>query len=292
MTNPSLEDLRQAIDTIDDTIHELLLRRVDVVAPMATLKAREPGRDFMRPAREADILRRLIARHTGPLPVDVMVGIWREVISAILRLQGAFSVHVFATLDPDHGPDLAIWDLARAYFGIATPMTVQASTQKLIRAVAETPGALGVVPPAAGSDSEPAWWQGLLSEDHARPHIIARIPFITGEGVAVAFPPAYVLGCVEPAETGDDTTVIALIAEPSVSRARILAGLEAGQSPVRVLATRDEAGPSPLRHYLCEIDGFHYGADEALAGRIQVPGIVQAAALGAYARPAEIKKAP
>ncbi len=289
MTNLTLDDLRQAIDEIDDKIHALLLSRVDVVAPMASLKADEPGRDFMRPAREAEILRRLIRQHRGPLPVDVVVRIWRELISAKLRLQGDFSVHVFANAGSDHAPDLAVWDLARAYFGVTTPMVVQTSMHKLIRAIADTQGALGIIPPSAGGDDEPAWWQGLLAEEGAPPRIIARIPFIEGAGVAVPFPPAYVLGCVEPAPTGDDVTVLGLTAEPSVSRARVMAGLEASQHPIRVLATREETGPARLRHYLCEIEGFHHGNGN-LSKRLEGPGILQAAALGAYAKPASIAK--
>ncbi len=287
MTHTSLESLRQAIDTIDDQIHDLLMRRVEVVAPIAALKAGEAGRDFVRPAREAELTRRLVARHSGPLPVDVVVRMWRELISAKLGLQGDFSVHVFGVIASDQAPDLRVWDLARAYYGAITPMTSHGTAQKLIRTIAETPGALGVMPIATGEARDPAWWQGLLSQDANPPRIIARLPFLDGPGAAIAYPPAYVLSCVEPAPSGDDTTVFALHAEPSVSRGRILAGLEASGMPLSVLATGEESGPSPIRHYLCELKGFHFGAEDDLRARLggQIQGIQRITPIGAYANP-------
>ena len=70
---------------------------------------RATGDGFLRPSREAQIIRHLIARHRGALPAASVSRIWREMIAALYPLQ-ANAVKVAV-----HGPNksAARWDLAR-----------------------------------------------------------------------------------------------------------------------------------------------------------------------------------
>ncbi|WP_042704124.1 chorismate mutase, partial [Azospirillum sp. B506] len=118
-----LDDLRREIDQIDDAIHDLLMRRAAVVERIGAAKgngAAEAGAQpvFLRPAREATILRRLMARHAGTFPAQVVVRIWREMITAFTRMQGPFAVAVYAPEDRR-----GFWDVARDHFGGFVPMT-------------------------------------------------------------------------------------------------------------------------------------------------------------------------
>ena len=73
----TLEGLRGEIDEIDDALQDLLIRRAEVSHAIAKVKqpASVQGNGTiapaLRPAREAAILRRLIARHRGDLPPRV-----------------------------------------------------------------------------------------------------------------------------------------------------------------------------------------------------------------------------
>jgi len=62
---PDLQSLRREIDAIDDAIHDLLMQRARVVG--GVLAAKGKGGAVFQPAREADILLRLAARHRGAL---------------------------------------------------------------------------------------------------------------------------------------------------------------------------------------------------------------------------------
>ncbi|MBF0181449.1 MAG: prephenate dehydratase [Magnetococcales bacterium] len=86
--------LRRAIDSIDDRIHDLLMERTEKVMEVGRIKGSDPDREtpFYRPEREADIHRRLEARHRGPLPKVALHRIWREIISASLSLEKKLSV--------------------------------------------------------------------------------------------------------------------------------------------------------------------------------------------------------
>ena len=74
MTAPlkAIKRLRRAIDVIDDEMHDLLMRRVEIVERIGVLKDAAPGGLYIRPEREAQILRRLVSRHSGRFPAAVV----------------------------------------------------------------------------------------------------------------------------------------------------------------------------------------------------------------------------
>ena len=64
---PTLAELRAEVDRLDDALHDLLMQRAEVVTRIAALGAQGKKIAF-RPGREAEIVRRLLARHQGSLP--------------------------------------------------------------------------------------------------------------------------------------------------------------------------------------------------------------------------------
>src|SRR5512146_3039883 len=100
---PNLATIRREIDSIDDSIHDLIMRRTGLVE---RIRAAKTGDGFYRPAREAEIVRRLMARHSGSFPKISLARMWREMMAAITRLQGPFSVAAFVSNDRP-----GYWDL-------------------------------------------------------------------------------------------------------------------------------------------------------------------------------------
>ena len=91
-----LEGLRRRIDEIDDRLQDLLVERIQVVSTVAAHKRSNRGVAAHQPAREAEIIRRLIERNRGAFPPATLVRMWRELLAATVRLQGAFTVAVYA----------------------------------------------------------------------------------------------------------------------------------------------------------------------------------------------------
>src|ERR671926_1482166 len=90
---PSLAELRREIDRIDEAMHRLLIERGEIIDRLiATKRTQESGSAF-RPAREADMMRRLVERHRGILPLDTVESIWRVIVSTFTYVQAPFSVH-------------------------------------------------------------------------------------------------------------------------------------------------------------------------------------------------------
>ena len=88
----ALVKLRDRIDAIDAEMHRLLIKRGTVIDSLIKTKGTgRPGAAF-RPAREADMMRRLVARHNGALPLATVEHIWREIITTFTRMQAPFDV--------------------------------------------------------------------------------------------------------------------------------------------------------------------------------------------------------
>src|SRR5260221_13389539 len=90
---PSLAELRKEIDAIDEGMHRLLMQRGDITDRLIRVKQTEEVGSAFRPAREADMMRRLVERHRGILPLDTGESIWRVIISTFTYAQAPFSVH-------------------------------------------------------------------------------------------------------------------------------------------------------------------------------------------------------
>jgi chorismate mutase len=167
---PSLAELRREIDRIDESMHGLLMERGEIIDRLiATKQTQETGSAF-RPAREADMMRRLVDRHKGTLPLDTAESIWRVIISTFTYVQAPFSVHA----DLSAG-DAAMRDSARFHFGFTVPFVPHADAASVVASVSDSRGDLGLVP-AFGVAGAGAWWSALESD--SAPKIIARLPFV------------------------------------------------------------------------------------------------------------------
>jgi chorismate mutase len=166
----TLADLRDEIDRIDACLHDMLMQRGEIIDRLIAVKARAGGGSAFRPGREADMMRRLVERHKGILPLDTVESIWRIIISTFTFVQAHYSVHA----DVSRG-DAQMRDCCRFHFGFTVPYVTHADTPGVIDAVAAASGDLGLV--SVETDAKAgAWWQKLVPP--AAPKIIARLPFV------------------------------------------------------------------------------------------------------------------
>jgi chorismate mutase len=175
---PSLTDLRKEIDRIDEAMHQLLIERGEIIDRLiATKRSQETGSAF-RPIREAEMMRRLVKRHKGILPLDTVESIWRVIISTFTFVQAPFSLHA----DLSAG-DALMRDSARFHFGFTVPFVAHMGAAAVVAAVSTSKGDLGLVPAVASAG---AWWSAL--EFDAAPKIIARLPFVERDDHPAALP--------------------------------------------------------------------------------------------------------
>jgi chorismate mutase len=275
----NLDDLRRRIDQIDDQLHDLIMQRAELVEAIAAAKKRD-RLDSLQPGREAQILRRLVARHKGRFPRAVLVRLWRELISGAVAVQGDFSVAVCAV---NGAPDY--WNLARDHYGSHTRMTAFHSVGEVLRALAEGRADIGVLPTPAEGEREP-WWPLLTLAGAAAPRILARLPF-AGHGNARGDGgfDALVIGRGAPDPTGSDRSFIALETQGGLSRARLIAALRDAGLTVTLFAAHEPADADAW--YLVELDDMVTKDDPRLAKALKQLGerIARVVSLGGYAKP-------
>jgi chorismate mutase/prephenate dehydratase len=281
-SKPTLDDLRRQIDAIDDQMHDLIMRRTEIVEAIG--KEKKDGKvPAFRPGREAAILRRLVARHDGDFPVVGLVRMWREMLAATVGMQANFAVAVYA-------PSAAsgYWDLARDHFGSYAPMTAYDSIGQVIRAVTDKQVSIGILPMPSEDDVDP-WWRFLVSSDAAAPRVLARLPFAgrgnarAGGGDALAVGS----GTLEP--TGADRSLIVVETRGEVSRARLFSALTASGLTCNFFAAFDPDSGTKLN--LVELTDFVLPDDKRLTMFSEQVGaaVERILSLGSYGAPLALK---
>lgn len=273
----ALAQLRRRIDAIDDQLHDLLMQRAEVVEAVGRLK-RSGTVAALRPGREAQILRRLAARHRGAFPRGALLRMWRELLSGMVAMQDDFTIAV-QVIDEAHG----FWDLARDHYGSQTPILAYRVAGEVVSAVAEGRATLGVLP-LPQEDPRDLWWRSLAVGGRARPRIIARLPFIGATNARAGGAGAVVVSLVDPEPSGDDCALLALETNAEVSRGRLVAALVGAGLAVTPLAMVSGTGWDA---HLVEIDNLLTIEDPRLVAALTALGEAapRVSLLGFYARP-------
>jgi chorismate mutase/prephenate dehydratase len=261
--------LRAELDRIDNEVHDLLMRRAEVVEHVA--RSGKPA--AFRPGREASIIRRLLQRHRSALPSASVVRIWRELLAGTTSMQGGFSLTV---CDPDHGA--ALTQLAREHFGGLTPLRAYGSASQALADVSQGIASVAVLPFPSERDS---WWVSLLHHE-PRLYVIARLPFWNARPDGAPAAQALVVASTPPDASGDDRSFLALECDSDVSRTRLSSELlAAGLKPEAMMLLRQQG--SPLSNVLIEVEGYLTDTDPRLSrlgSMLRRPVVV-----GSYATP-------
>lgn len=275
----NLSELRREIDDIDNALHDLLMRRASVVERVKDFKQADGGVNF-RPGREADIMRRLAARHTGSLSRNVVIRIWRELMSAFVSMQGTFVVSVWDT------GEVGCWDVARDHFGTETTMTRHQSAGAVLHAIAEGTATVGVLPLPQDGEADP-WWPTLAVGQDKRLQICARVPFASRGNSRGIRSGALIVSAASPEPSGNDRSLLLVECDESTSRGRLTEGLAAAEFDIVSVAGRPSADARAAQPvFLVEIAGFAFADDDRLASFVEnATGIVSADIVGAYAVP-------
>ncbi|HEY0900845.1 MAG TPA: chorismate mutase, partial [Micavibrio sp.] len=264
----SLEEIRREIDSLDHQVHDLLMKRAELIIKVIEAK-RKNNMQTVQPEREAMMIRRLLARHTGVLPREAVARIWRELVGAVSLVQTNLKAAVTV---PDNSRGLLYWDMAKDYFSSVLPMQKSESALSAIAAVREGDATFAVVPWPENEEDKP-WWSFLMSESvdgvNAHPtdspmRIMARLPF--GDRNSNNLMPdhqALVVGKIKFEPSGDDRSFLALDLDHAISRTRIVdRSKELGMNPRSLYSMRTKGNGNTL--HLMEVDGYVAPNDDRL----------------------------
>jgi len=144
----ALAELRAAIDAIDDELLRLIQKRAELAAEVGRHKRTKKDAPFYVPSREAEIVRRILARHrrlaqglhAPRLPDEAVHAIFRQIIGACLALEHPLTV---AYLGPD---GTFSSEAARRHFGNTGVFHACSSLEEVFDEVCSGRASYGVVP--------------------------------------------------------------------------------------------------------------------------------------------------
>ena len=141
-SNPeALIALRDQIDALDTEVLGLLNQRAGLAMEVARVKKDDdPAAIFYRPEREAQVLRRIKEKNTGPMPDDAAAKLFREIMSVCLSLEDPQRVAFL-------GPIGTFTEAAALkHFGKAALTTALPTISDVFREVEAGSATYGVVP--------------------------------------------------------------------------------------------------------------------------------------------------
>jgi chorismate mutase / prephenate dehydratase len=138
---PDLAAVRAQIDGIDREIQSLIAERALWARQVGKAKGKLAAAvDYYRPEREAQVLRRVVDRNQGPLADDVLVRLFREIMSACLAQQEPLKIGYL-------GPEGTFSQQAmQKHFGHSAKGLPLASIEEVFDEVAAGHADFGVVP--------------------------------------------------------------------------------------------------------------------------------------------------
>ena len=135
----NIGDIRRQIDDVDDTILELINRRLNLAKRIGELK-KNSGNQVVDSTRESSILKRLTANNKGPLNPNVLHHIFINIIAAGRAIQASQRVAYL-------GPEATFTHLAAtSQFGYSVSYVHQPSIRDIFSEVEKGACDYGVVP--------------------------------------------------------------------------------------------------------------------------------------------------
>lgn len=138
---PDLAQLRSRIDGIDSDLVRLICERAEVARLVRRAKGTDPGAvQYYRPEREAQVLRRVVERNHDGLSDEVLIRVFREIMSACLAEQEPLRIGFL-------GPEGTFSQMAAVkHFGHSIKPLTLATIEEVFTEVESGAADYGVVP--------------------------------------------------------------------------------------------------------------------------------------------------
>ena len=195
-TGPALQALRQELDDVDDAILALLAKRFSITAQVKSFKraTNKASGSPLRPAREAQILRRLLARaKLDGLNRDLVVRVWRAMLSQSSFDQAPITIHVSKKLSAALSARLRL----REHFP-SMPVEEWRDDAQALMQVNASPGDICVV------ETQGSWIEAFAAGQAGTAQVISSLPVIAEDTI----PKLLIIGNAPQEATGRDETLL------------------------------------------------------------------------------------
>lgn len=260
----ALEAIRREIDGLDEAMLSLVAERLKLADRLAQMKTQASGVPI-RPGREINLLRRLIAAAPAPMERELVVELWRALMAAALRRQRVIDV----VIGGGRSDPARLFDITRRHFGARVRIKDLVEPQAALQKAVENPDTVVAVTTWPAAPGVGAWWPALSEQRFQKLSIIAGLPVL---GPASEAPEAAVFAATDAEEAGGDVTIL-MAFDPHHRLQRALNDVG--------LTGKEFARAEP--RVLVRVEGY-VGQDDARAAAMTRAGLDSVRVLGSYAR--------
>jgi chorismate mutase / prephenate dehydratase len=195
-SGPALQALRQELDDVDDAMLALLAKRFAITAQVKSFKraTHTTSTSPLRPAREAQILRRLLlrAKNDNVNPVLVL-RLWRAILTQSSQEQASMTIHVGKKLASSMSARMRLRDHFPAFAIEEWRDDAQALMQ-----VNASPGDISVV------ETDGPWIEAFAMGQAGSAQVIGALPVLAEDKI----PKLLILGNAPQEASGQDETLL------------------------------------------------------------------------------------
>ncbi|MCH2037063.1 MAG: chorismate mutase [Rickettsiales bacterium] len=196
-----LGQLRQEIDDIDQTITDLLVKRMGIVRQVGHYKkATNSSPSFIRSAREALMVIDLIDKTKGDYDPHAIFNIWRNIIASSLSVEQGLEILVLSENQKRH---TGYW-LSREYFGNFNPISLVDSVEAILDRLKTAQGVVATLPYPSDASS---WWLSWFHNSMPKVKIFSLLPYIQFPNISEKY---LAVASLEPEKSGNDASLIAV----------------------------------------------------------------------------------
>ncbi len=240
-----LLQLRSRIDEIDNKLIDLLNQRMGIIREVGDYKKSIKENFFIKSAREADMIKKLLTKADPQFPKSTIVNIWRKIITSANVLEQNLHVAV-------HNPDKIVdyQYLIKEYYGDFMPLSFFDSTSYIIAEIEKGKAQIGIFALPRDDQKTENWWINLANNTSGI-RVFAKIPFIGKSPyqlVAVAIK--------APEKSEDDQTLLTIEAASEFSKHQIEDALKTSGFKFKILKSDKLEQIHNINFHLVEIDGF------------------------------------
>jgi chorismate mutase / prephenate dehydratase len=195
-SGPALQALRQELDDVDDALLALLAKRFAVTAQVKSFKraTHTTSTSPLRPAREAQILRRLFVKaKIDGLNRDMVLRMWRAILTQSSFEQAPMAIHVAKKTASNVSTRLRLRD----HFPMVPVEEWRDEAQALMQ-VNAAPSDVCIV------ETEGPWVEAFASGQAGTAQVIGALPVVAEDKM----PKLFVIGNAPQEATGRDETLL------------------------------------------------------------------------------------
>ncbi len=259
--NEEILTIRKDIDNLDNSLLELLQKRMNLIAKVAKIKSSNNDKFFIRSAREADMIKNLTNNLPNSLPKSTIVNIWRRIITTANMYEQPIKIGI-------HNPkNLFEYEyVVRSYYGDIIPIINFDSTNSVVAALEKGEVQIGIfaLPTKSFEDGENIsdrnlkenWWASLANNKLGI-KIFAKLPFTENEDSKQNHLQPLVAVAIKPAEQSqEDKTLLYVEIDSEINEAKLSQELQQSGLSAKIIRFIRLSKIDHVTFCLVEVNGF------------------------------------